>query len=144
MHRKRLLKQIGTTYGLFKAIRPHDLPEVLKEYQGIDIKLDIKGDAIKGYTIHDKSGYAFKESELGPKIGMEKRLDIFGNGDGPTEIDTDSKQFKLGSPKTDKRSIPDILSEVPGPQRTVLGEHNGQEPNGYPSAYNNIKRLHFS
>ena len=105
MHRKRLLKQIETTYGLFKSIRPHDLPEVIKEYQGIDIKLDIKGDDIKGYTIHDKSGYAFKESELSPKIGMEKRLDIFGNGDGPTEIDTDSNQFKLEVQKLIKEAF---------------------------------------
>jgi hypothetical protein len=105
MHRKRLLKQIETTYGLFKSIRPHDLPEVIKEYQGIDIKLDIKGDDIKGYTIHDKSGYAFKESELSPKIGMEKRLDIFGNGDGPTEIDTDSNQFILEVQKLIKEAF---------------------------------------
>ncbi|MEQ8420908.1 MAG: relaxase/mobilization nuclease domain-containing protein [Arenibacter algicola] len=105
MHRKRLLKQIETTYGLFKSIRPHDLPEVIKEYQGIDIKLDIKGDDIKGYTIHDKSGYAFKESELSPKIGMEKRLDIFGNGDGPTEIDTDSNQFTLEVQKLIKEAF---------------------------------------
>ncbi len=105
MHRKRLLKPIETTYGLFKSIRPHDLPEVIKEYQGIDIKLDIKGDDIKGYTIHDKSGYAFKESELSPKIGMEKRLDIFGNGDGPTEIDTDSNQFKLEVQKLIKEAF---------------------------------------
>ncbi|MDT7828259.1 relaxase/mobilization nuclease domain-containing protein [Pricia sp. S334] len=36
MHRKRLLKQIETTYGLFKTIHPNDLEDVLKEYQDID------------------------------------------------------------------------------------------------------------
>ncbi|MEG3655762.1 relaxase/mobilization nuclease domain-containing protein [Arenibacter palladensis] len=105
MHRKRLLKQIETTYGLFKTIQPKELAEVLKEYQGIDIKLDIKGDAIKGYTIHDRSGYAFKESELSPKIGMEKRLDIFWNGEGPTEIDTNSNQFTLEVQKLIKEAF---------------------------------------
>ncbi|AKA36009.1 relaxase/mobilization nuclease domain-containing protein [Flagellimonas lutaonensis] len=50
MHRKRLLKQIETTYNLFKTIHPQDLKEVLKNYQNIDIKLDTKGDTISGYT----------------------------------------------------------------------------------------------
>ena len=95
MHRKRLLKQIETTYGLFKTIRPHDLAEVLKKYQNIDIKLDKKQDYITGYTIYDKSGYVFTERELSPNIRMEKRLDIFGNGDEPTAVDTNSKQFQL-------------------------------------------------
>jgi len=67
MHRKRLLKQIETTYGLFKTIRSKELAAVLKEYQDIDIKLDRKGLAIKGYTIHDRSGYEFTEKELRPK-----------------------------------------------------------------------------
>ena len=105
MHRKRLLKQIETTYGLFKAIRPDDLAETLKVYQDIDIKLDRNGDAITGYTIHDKSGYVFADNEVGQKIRMKKRLDIFGNGDGPTEIDTDGKQFKLEVQKLIKEAF---------------------------------------
>jgi len=122
MHRKRLLKQIGTTYGLFRAIRPHDLVEVLKEYQDIDIKLDIKGDAVMEYTIHDKSGYVFTERELGPKIGMEKRIDIFGNGDGPTEIDTDSKQFTLEVQKLIKEEF--RTSYLNSPDRNGLFSEN--------------------
>lgn len=105
MHRKRLLKQIETTYGLFKSIRPHDLLEVLKEYQDIDIKLDVKGNIIKGYTIHDKSGYVFTERELGQSILMDKRPDIFGNGDWPTEIETDSKQYTLEVQKLIKEAF---------------------------------------
>ena len=105
MHRKRLLKQIETTYGLFKAIRPHDLAEVLRGYQNIDIKLDEQCDTIMGYTIYDKSGYVFTERELSPNIRMEKRLDIFGNGDEPTEIDTDSKQFRLEIEKLIKEAF---------------------------------------
>src|SRR5680860_458614 len=81
MHRKRLLKQIETTYGLFKTIRPDDLGEVLKEYHQIDIKPDKKEDLIEGYTIHDKSRYVFSERELSPNNQMKNRLDIFGNGD---------------------------------------------------------------
>ncbi|PRX57517.1 relaxase/mobilization nuclease domain-containing protein [Flagellimonas meridianipacifica] len=95
MHRKRLLKQIETTYNLFKTIKPHDLEEVLREYQNIDVRLDTNGDTIEGYTIYDKSRYIFRERELSKNIRMLNRLDIFGNDDEPTTIDTESKQFKL-------------------------------------------------
>ena len=105
MHRKRLLKQIETTYGLFKTIRPRDLSEVLKEYQKIDIELDHEGDTIGGYTIRDKSGYVFTERELSQNIRVDKRIDIFENGDRPTEIYTDSKQFKLEIQKLIKEAF---------------------------------------
>lgn len=105
MHRKRLLKQIETTYGLFKVIRPHDLAEVLKDYQNIAIKLDKQCDTIKGYTIYDKSRYVFTEREFSPNIRMEKRLNVFGNGAEPTEIDTDSKQFRLEIEKLIKEAF---------------------------------------
>ncbi len=95
MHRKRLLKQIETTYGLFKTIRPQDLTEVLKEYQNIDIKLNRKGDTITGYTIHDKSGYVFIDKEISQRIRIERQMNVFGNGDDPTEIDIHSKQLIL-------------------------------------------------
>ena len=118
MHRKRLLKQIETTYGLFKSIRPHDLGEVLKGYQDIDIKLDKKLDYITGYTIYDKSGYVFTERELSPNIRMEKCLDVFGNGEEPTAIDTNSKQFKLEIQKLIKEAF--HLSYLKFPKRHGL------------------------
>jgi len=118
MHRKRLLKQIETTYGLFKSIRPQGLSEVLKEYQDIDIKLDRKGDAIMGYTIYDRSGYVFTERELGQKIRMEKRMDIFGNGDEETEIDTKSRQFGIEIQKLIKEAFQ--TSYLKSPKREVL------------------------
>lgn len=105
MHRKRLLKQIETTYGFFKTIRPKELAEVLKEYQDIDIKLDRKGDIIKGYTIYDKSGYVFNDRELGQNIRMVKRPEIFGNGDENTAIDTNSKQFGIEIQKLIKEAF---------------------------------------
>ncbi len=121
MHRKRLLKQIKTTYGLFTTISPHDLAEVLKEYQNIDIKLDREQDHITGYTIYDKSGYVFTERELSPKLRMEKRLDIFGNGDAPTEIDTESKQFKLQIQKLIKEAFNSSYLKSPK-QNQLLSE----------------------
>ena len=105
MHRKRLLKQIETTYGLFKTIRPRELEKVLREYQNIDIKLDESEDAIEGYTIYDKSGFVFPERELSPNIRMQSRLDIFGNGNEPTQIDIESKQFKLEAQKLIKEAF---------------------------------------
>ncbi|MDF0714560.1 relaxase/mobilization nuclease domain-containing protein [Muricauda sp. 334s03] len=105
MHRKRLLKQIETTYGLFKTIRPHDLKDVLKGYQGIDIELETKGDVIEGYTIYDKSKYVFGKRGLGKHIRMQNRLEIFGNGNEPTQIDIESKQFKLEVQKAIKEAL---------------------------------------
>lgn len=105
MHRKRLKKQIQTAYGLFSTISPNDLAHVLKGYQDIEIKLDREGDARMGYTIFDKSGYVFTDRELGQNVGMDKHPDIFGNGDGPTEIDIQNKQLILEIRKLIRESL---------------------------------------
>ncbi|MGB3145771.1 MAG: relaxase/mobilization nuclease domain-containing protein, partial [Maribacter sp.] len=105
MHRKRLLKQIKTTYSLFKTIDSHELNEVLKEYQDIYIELDKKGETIEGFTVYDRSSYVFQDKELGKHIRIENRKDIFGNGNGPTEIETKGEQFKLEVQKTIKEAM---------------------------------------
>jgi len=105
MYRKRLLKQIETTYDLFQTINPHELDEVLKEYQDIDIKLDKKEEVIEGFTIYDRSMYVFRERELGKNIRMQNRKDIFANGNEPTQIDTESKQFQLEVQKVIKEAL---------------------------------------
>ena len=122
MHRKRLLKQIETTYDLFHTIDPHDLEDILKEYQGIDIKLDIKGDVIEGYTVFDKSRYVFRARELGKNIRMQNRLDIFGNGHEPTQIDIESKQFRLEVQKVIKEALTTSYLKSPK-QNGLLSEH---------------------
>ena len=122
MHRKRLLKQIETTYGLFQTIQPHDLEEVLKEYQDIDIKLDIQEEVIEGFTIYDKSRYVFRAKELGKNIRMQNRKDIFDNGNEPTRIDTDSKQFKLEIQKVIKEALTTSYLKSPK-QNGLLSEH---------------------
>lgn len=122
MHRKRLLKQIETTYELFQTIHPYELEEVLKDYQDIDIKLDTNENLIEGYTIYDKSMYVFRARELSQKIRMQNRLDIFGNGNEPTRIDTESKQFKLEIQKLIKEAL--ISSYLKSPkQQGLLSEH---------------------
>lgn len=124
MYRKRLLKQMDTTYDLFQTIRPHDLEDVLKEYQDIDIKLDINEDVIEGYTIYDKSRYVFKVRELSKNIRMQNRLEIFGNGDEPTQIDTESKQFRLEVEKTIKEALTTTYLKSPK-QNGLLSENIG-------------------
>ncbi len=122
MHRKRLLKQIETTYGLFQTIHPHDLEDVIKEYQDIDIKLDTKEEVIEGFTIYDKSGYVFRARELSQKIRMQNRKDIFGNGNEPTQIDTESKQYKLETQKLIKEALTTSYLKSPKPDG-LLSEH---------------------
>ena len=115
MHRKRLLKQVETTYDLFKTIEPRKLENVMKDYQNIDIKLDEREETIEGYTIYDKSRYVFLERELSPNIRMQNRLDIFGNGNEPTKIDTDSKQFKLEIQKVIEEALTTSYLKSPRP-----------------------------
>ena len=122
MHRKRLLKQIDTTYDLFQTIHPQELDEVLKEYQDIDMELDKKEDVIEGFTIYDKSGYVFREKELSKNIRLQNRLDIFGNGNEPTQIDTESKQFKLEVEKVIKEALTTSYLKSPK-QNGLLSEH---------------------
>jgi hypothetical protein len=118
------LRQIETTYDLFQTICPHDLEAVLKEYQDIDIKLNIKEDVIEGYTIFDKSRYVFKERELNKNIRMQNRLEIFGKGDVFTQIDTESKQFKLEVQKIIKEALTTSYLKLPK-QKGLLSEHIG-------------------
>ena len=122
MHRKRILKQIETAYNLFQTIHPHDLEDVVKEYQDLDIKLDMKEEVIEGFTIYDRSRYIFKERELGKNIRMQNRTDIFGIGNEPTRIDTESKQFKLEIQKTIKDALTTSYLKSPK-QNGLLSEH---------------------
>ncbi|MFS4416031.1 relaxase/mobilization nuclease domain-containing protein [Maribacter sp. 2307ULW6-5] len=124
MHRKRLLKQLETTYDLFQTIRPHDLQEVLKDYQDIDIKLDKNEDVIEGFTFYDKSMYVFRARELGKNVRMQNRLDIFGNGDKPTQIDIESKQFRLEVQKVIQEALTTSYLKT-SKQNGLLSEHIG-------------------
>jgi len=122
MHRKRLLKQIETTYDLFQTIRPEEIEDVLKEYQEIEIKLDKEEEVTEGFTIYDKSGYVFKARELSKNIRMQNRTDIFDNGNEPTRIDTESKQFKLEFEKAIKEALITSYLKYPKPEG-LLSEH---------------------
>ena len=140
MHRKRLLKQIETTYDLFQTIHPQELDEVLKEYQDIDIKLDKKEDIIEGYTIYDKSGYVFRERELSPEHPNAKPFGYFRERQRTHGNRYRKQTVQIGNPKSDKRSIDHILSEIPETGRTAIGTYHDQEFWRYRSEPDGLKK----
>src|SRR5690606_17472116 len=70
MVKKRLEKQLRTTYSLFRTINAKDLPDILKLHQNLDCRLNYNenGKAID-FTIYDKSGYALTSKEIADDIG---------------------------------------------------------------------------
>lgn len=94
MVKKRLKKQLDTTYGLFKTINPEHLPDILESYQKLDcrIEYDEEGKAVD-FTIYDKSGYVLRSEEIAPHIGIRQNPQLFKSG--YTQMYADSKQLLL-------------------------------------------------
>ncbi|RKN83479.1 relaxase/mobilization nuclease domain-containing protein [Ulvibacterium marinum] len=97
MHRKRLEKQLMTTFQLFKSIYPEDLPHILKSYQKIDAKVRYNDEGKPlDFTILDKSGYVFNSQEISSLLGFEANSVLNDKGKGvKTELDTRSNQMAL-------------------------------------------------
>lgn len=96
-HRKRLEKQLLTTFKLFKSIRPEDLQSILSGYQKVSVKVNLGKDGLPSdFTIYDKSGYVFKNSEIGSELNFDKNP-VLMNGlkKGLTQFDLRSHQFTL-------------------------------------------------
>lgn len=94
MVKKRLEKQLDTTYELFKTIDPEDLPDILEPYQKLDCKLEYdEQENPVDFTIYDKSGYVLKAEEIAPRIAIRKNPEKFKTEH--TEIYLESKQLKL-------------------------------------------------
>lgn len=97
MHKKRLEKQLLTTYALFKTITPKDLADILKSYQNINAKIryDSNGNA-SDFMILDKSGYVFNSTEISPEITFGIHPVLTTNEIGiKTELDLGGKQLAL-------------------------------------------------
>jgi hypothetical protein len=94
MVRKRLEKQLRTTYGLFKTINPEHLPDILKAYQKLDcsINFDERGEAIN-FSIYDKSGYVLNSEEIGFDIGIQQNRNLFESK--YTQMYMESEQLEL-------------------------------------------------
>ncbi|MCM4170528.1 hypothetical protein DHD32_03470 [Arenibacter sp. TNZ] len=94
MVKKRLEKQLRTTYKLFRTINPGHLPEILKAHQKLDCKLDYdaKGKLVD-FTIYDKSGYVLKSGEIGGDIGILQSPTLFESE--YTQMYAESEQLQL-------------------------------------------------
>lgn len=97
MHRKRLEKQMLTTFKLFKSVDPNELESILSEYQKVDCKLNYhKNGAPVDFTIYDKSGYVFRNWEINSDFGLDKNS-VLRNGmeTSRTQLDLRSHQLEL-------------------------------------------------
>ena len=94
MVKKRLAKQLRTTYGLFRMINPEHLPDILKSHHNLDCKVDYdkKGKAVD-FTIFDKSGYVLKSDEIAHDTGILQNTELFESG--YTQMYVDSEQLQL-------------------------------------------------
>jgi hypothetical protein len=94
MVKKRLEKQLRTTYGLFRTINPEHLPDILESYQKLDCKVDYdeEGNPVD-FTVYDKSGYVLKSEEIVHEIGILQNPELFESG--YTQINAESEQLQL-------------------------------------------------
>ncbi len=106
MVKKRLEKQLQTTYGLFRTIDPEHLPDILGAYQNLDCKIeyDREENAID-FTIYDKSGYVLRAEEIAHTIGIRQNPQLFKTEH--TQINGESKQLKLELQKCYKEAYKD-------------------------------------
>ena len=96
MVKKRLEKQLLTTYKLFKTIHPEHLPDILNAYQNLDCKVDYnkEGKAID-FTIYDKSGYILKSDEIANDIGILQNPELFQSGYTQMYMESDQLHLEL-------------------------------------------------
>jgi len=94
MVKKRLEKQLDTTYGLFQMINPKHLLDILESYQKLDCKIEYdEQENPVDFIIYDKSGYVLKAKEIAPRITIQKNPEKFKPES--TQMDAESKQLKL-------------------------------------------------
>ena len=94
MVKKRLEKQLQTTYGLFRTIHPEHLPDILKSHHNLDCRLDyVKNGKTTDFTIYDKSGYVLKSEEIAREIGILQNPEKFKTE--YTQMNGESEQLKL-------------------------------------------------
>ena len=125
MVKKRLEKQLQTTYGLFRTIDPEQLPDILESYQKLDCKNDYDGEekAID-FTIYDKSGYVLRAEEIAPHIGILKKPQLFKTG--YTRMNGESKQLKLELQKCIKEAYKDTYRN--SDRQILFSEHIDRTP----------------
>ncbi|WP_026810984.1 relaxase/mobilization nuclease domain-containing protein [Arenibacter latericius] len=94
MVKKRLEKQIQTTYKLFRTLRPEHLPEILGAHQKLDCRLSYNDQGqVVNFTIYDKSGYVLRSDEIGSDLGIHENPELFQTEH--TQMYMDSRQLAL-------------------------------------------------
>ncbi|PIB31323.1 hypothetical protein BFP77_01770 [Maribacter sp. 4U21] len=118
--KKRLEKQLHTTYQLFKTINPEHLPDILKSYQKLDCKLDYneEGDPMN-FTVYDKSGHVFRAEEIAPHIGIRQNPELFKSE--YTQMNGESEQLKLELQKCIKEAYRDAYQNLG--RKLLFSEH---------------------
>ncbi len=120
MVKKRLEKQLQTTYGLFRTINPEHLPDILKSYQNLICKVDYdEEEKAMDFTIYDKSGYVLKAEEIASTIGIHKNPELFNTG--YTQMYTESNQLKLELQKCIKEAY--IETYRNSRRKIIFSEH---------------------
>ncbi|WP_026811280.1 relaxase/mobilization nuclease domain-containing protein [Arenibacter latericius] len=94
MVKKRLEKQVHTTYKLFRTLRPEHLPEILGSHQKLDCRLSYNDQGqVVNFTIYDKSGYMLRSDEIGRDLGIHENHELFQTEH--TQMYMDSRQLAL-------------------------------------------------
>lgn len=125
MVKKRLEKQIQTTYGLFRTIDPEHLPDILESHQKLDCKIDYdEEEKAVDFTIYDKSGYVLKAEEITPHIGIRQNPQLFKTE--YTQMNAESKQLKLEIQKCIKEAYKDTYQN--SGRKLLFSEHIDRMP----------------
>lgn len=120
MVKKRLEKQLRTTYKLFKTIKPEHLPDILKSYQKLDCRLDFNKEGRPiDFMIYDKSGYVLKANEIAQGIGILQNPKLFESG--YTQIDSQSDQLGLELQKCIREVFQKTYQKTKG--KMLFSEH---------------------
>ncbi len=94
MVKKRLEKQVRTTYKLFRTLRPEHLPEILGSHQKLDCRLSYNNQGqVVDFSIHDKSGYVLRSDEIATGISIHENPALFQTEH--TQMYMDSRQLEL-------------------------------------------------
>ena len=125
MVKKRLEKQLQTTYGLFRTIDPEQLPDILQSYQNLDCRVDYdEEEKAVDFTIQDKSGYVLRAEEITPHIGIRQNPEKFKTG--YTQMNAESKQLKLELQKCVKEAYKETY-QTSG-RKLLFSEHIERMP----------------
>ncbi|ASV31502.1 relaxase/mobilization nuclease domain-containing protein [Maribacter cobaltidurans] len=125
MVKKRLEKQIQTTYGLFKTINPEHLPDILESYQNLNCKVDYdEEEKAVDFTIYDKSGYVLRAEEITPIIGIRQNPQLFKAE--YTQMNGESKQLKLELQKCIKEAYKNTYQN--SGRKLLFSEHIDRMP----------------